>query len=89
MDGVVQPKTKGKKGDGDEEETELIHNSSDEEIEDDGDFQSVATTPPMKPVVTDRSVINMTLDLVRPGFGQFKSGLTWALRGFKPVIDGF
>lgn len=59
MDGVVQPKTKGKKGDGDEEETELIHNSSDEEIEDDGDFQSVATTPPMKPVVTDRNYFHL------------------------------
>lgn len=56
IDGVIKPNAKGKKGgDGDEEETELIHNSSDEEIEDDGDLNSVATTPPMKPVVTDRS----------------------------------
>uniref|UniRef100_A0A3Q2WTE5 Otoferlin n=1 Tax=Haplochromis burtoni TaxID=8153 RepID=A0A3Q2WTE5_HAPBU len=52
-DGVVKPKTKGKKGDGDEEETELINNSSEEEMDDDGDLQSVATTPPMKPVITD------------------------------------
>lgn len=58
MDGVVTPKTKGKKGDGDEEETELIHNSSDEEMDDDGDLSSVATTPPMKPVITDRSYIH-------------------------------
>lgn len=56
IDGVVQPKIKGKKGgSGDEDETELIHNSSEEEMEDDGDLASVATTPPMKPVVTDRS----------------------------------
>ena len=57
MDGIVQTKTKGKKGggNGDEEETELIHNSSDEEVEDDGDLTSVAITPPMKPVITDRS----------------------------------
>lgn len=57
IDGVIKPNAQGKKGrgDGDEEETELIHNSSEEEIEDDGDLTSVATTPPMKPVVTDRS----------------------------------
>jgi len=57
IDGAVQPKTKGKKGggDGDEEETELIHNSSEEEMDDDGDLSSVASTPPMKPVITDRS----------------------------------
>lgn len=55
IDGVVKPKSKGKKGDGDEEETELIHNSSEEEMDDDGDLTSVATTPPMKPVITDRS----------------------------------
>lgn len=57
LDGVAKHKTTGKKGggDGDQEETELIHNSSEEEMEDDEDLTSVATTPPMKPVVTDRS----------------------------------
>lgn len=57
MDGAARPKTKGKKGGGDggEEETELIHNSSEEETDEDGDLTSVATTPPMKPVITDRS----------------------------------
>lgn len=57
IDGVVMPKAKGKKegGDGDEEETELIQNSSEDEMEDDGGLNSVATTPPMKPVITDRS----------------------------------
>uniref|UniRef100_A0A7N6BS07 Otoferlin n=1 Tax=Anabas testudineus TaxID=64144 RepID=A0A7N6BS07_ANATE len=60
IDGVIKPNAKGKKGgDGDEEETELIHNSSDEEIEDDGDLNSVATTPPMKPVVTDRNYFHL------------------------------
>uniref|UniRef100_A0AAQ6AIT9 Otoferlin n=1 Tax=Amphiprion ocellaris TaxID=80972 RepID=A0AAQ6AIT9_AMPOC len=59
IDGVVQPKTKGKKGDGDEEETELIHNDSEEELEDDGDLTSVATTPPMKPVITDRNYFHL------------------------------
>lgn len=47
---------KGKKeaGDEDEEETELIQNSSEDEMDEDGDVTSVATTPPMKPVITDR-----------------------------------
>lgn len=57
IDGAAMPKPKGKKGGGDaeEEETELIQNSSDEEMADDSDLNSVATTPPMKPVITDRS----------------------------------
>lgn len=50
------PTKKGKKeaGDEDEEETELIQNSSEDEMHEDGDVTSVATTPPMKPVITDR-----------------------------------
>ncbi|XP_042356383.1 otoferlin-like [Plectropomus leopardus] len=61
IDGVARPKTKGKKGggDGDEEETELIHNSSEDELDDDGDLTSVATTPPMKPVITDRNYFHL------------------------------
>uniref|UniRef100_A0A4W6EVY7 Otoferlin n=1 Tax=Lates calcarifer TaxID=8187 RepID=A0A4W6EVY7_LATCA len=61
IDGVVKPQTKGKKGggNGDEEETELIHNSSEEEMDDDGDLTSVATTPPMKPVITDRNYFHL------------------------------
>lgn len=57
IDGVGRPKSRGKKGggDSDEEETDLIHNSSEEEMDDDGTLTSVATTPPMKPVITDRS----------------------------------
>lgn len=57
IDGAAMPKTKGKKGggEGEEEETELIQNSSDEEMDDESDLNSVATTPPMKPVITDRS----------------------------------
>ncbi|CAB1335532.1 unnamed protein product [Coregonus sp. 'balchen'] len=51
----------GKKsgGDGDEEETELIHGSSDEEEEDENDLVSVSTTPPMKPVITDRNYFHL------------------------------
>lgn len=46
---------KSKKGDGDEE-SELIQASSDEEVDIDGELTSVSTTPPMKPVITDRYV---------------------------------
>lgn len=51
----VKQQKKGK-GRGDDEESELIHNSSDEEAEGDGDLVSVSSTPPLKPVITDRSV---------------------------------
>lgn len=56
IDGLSIPTKKGKKeaGDEDEEETELIQNSSEDEMDEDGDVTSVATTPPMKPVITDR-----------------------------------
>lgn len=55
LDGANQPKLQGKKKAEGEEETELIRDSSEDEMDDDGDLASVATTPPMKPVVTDRS----------------------------------
>ncbi|KAK5623686.1 hypothetical protein CRENBAI_008292 [Crenichthys baileyi] len=60
-DGVIQPKSKGKNGGGEgaEEETELIHNSSDEEMDDDGDLISVSSSPPMKPVITDRQFLSL------------------------------
>ncbi|XP_053191078.1 otoferlin-like [Scomber japonicus] len=58
IDGLAKPQRKGKR-DGDEEETELIHNSSDEEMDDDSDLTSVATTPPMKPVITDRNYFHL------------------------------
>lgn len=58
IDGVSKPvkATKKSRGDDNDEETELIHNSSDEEPEEDGDLVSISLTPPMKPVITDRSV---------------------------------
>ena len=60
IDGVSTPVAGRKKkkdgvGESDEEESELIQNSSDGEAEDDGDLVSVSTSPPMKPVITDRS----------------------------------
>lgn len=61
IDGVSKPASAKKKkeggGESEEEESELIHNSSDEEAEDDGDLMSVPSTPPMKPVITDRSEV--------------------------------
>lgn len=54
VDIPTKPRTKkSKKGEGDEE-SELIQASSDEELDDGGELASVSTTPPMKPVITDR-----------------------------------
>lgn len=58
IDGISKPSSaKGKKkdGEGDEEESELIQNSSDDDADEDGDLMSVSSTPVMKPVITDRS----------------------------------
>lgn len=58
IDGLSKPSSaKGKKknGEGDEEESELIQNSSDDDADEDGDLMSVSSTPVMKPVITDRS----------------------------------
>ncbi|XP_062864131.1 otoferlin isoform X2 [Trichomycterus rosablanca] len=59
VDIPTKPKTKkSKKGEGDEE-SELIQGSSDEEVETDGQLSSVSTTPPMKPVITDRNYFHL------------------------------
>ncbi|MBN3273822.1 OTOF protein, partial [Polyodon spathula] len=62
IDGVNKPTIHRKKkdgGDGDEDESELLQNSSEDEAEDDGDLVSVSTTPPMKPVITDRNYFHL------------------------------
>ncbi|XP_073788754.1 otoferlin isoform X38 [Danio rerio] len=63
IDGVSKPALAKKKkeggGESEEEESELIHNSSEEEAEDDGDLTSVPSTPPMKPVITDRNYFHL------------------------------
>ncbi|XP_061750148.1 otoferlin-like [Nerophis ophidion] len=59
LDGSIQHKSQCKKKADGEDETELIHDSSDEEMDDDGDLTSVATTPPMKPVITDRNYFHL------------------------------
>ncbi|XP_028826393.1 otoferlin-like isoform X1 [Denticeps clupeoides] len=61
-DGVTQPKNSRRKkrgGESNEDESELIQGSSDEEIDVDGDHVSVATTPPLKPVITDRNYFHL------------------------------
>lgn len=43
-------------GDGDEEESELLQNSSEDEGDEDGELVSVSSSQPVKPLVTDRYV---------------------------------
>ncbi|XP_036397952.1 otoferlin-like [Megalops cyprinoides] len=62
IDGVTKPKMARRKkegGESDEEESELIQACSDDETEDDRDFVSVSSTPPMKPVITDRNYFHL------------------------------
>ncbi|XP_064190456.1 otoferlin-like [Anguilla rostrata] len=68
IDGVTKPKTgrKKKDGGGSDEESDLIQGSSDEETEDDRDLVSVATTPPMKPVITDRNYFHLPYFETKP-----------------------
>ncbi|KAH0622939.1 hypothetical protein JD844_025874 [Phrynosoma platyrhinos] len=56
IDGMCRPTIRKKKegADGNEEESELLQNESEEEGGDDGEFVSVSTTPPMRPLITDR-----------------------------------
>ncbi|XP_075939992.1 otoferlin [Anarhichas minor] len=62
IDGVSKPlstKKKKKDGESEEEESELIQNSSEDEADEDGDLVSVSSTPPMKPVITDRNYFHL------------------------------
>ncbi|XP_068580675.1 otoferlin isoform X14 [Cebidichthys violaceus] len=62
IDGVSKPsstKKKKKDGENEEEESELIQNSSEDEADEDGDLVSVSSTPPMKPVITDRNYFHL------------------------------
>ncbi|KAF3849941.1 hypothetical protein F7725_019660 [Dissostichus mawsoni] len=42
-----------------EEENELIQNSSEDEADEDADLVSVSSTPPMRPVITDRNYFHL------------------------------
>uniref|UniRef100_A0A6Q2YPV7 C2 domain-containing protein n=1 Tax=Esox lucius TaxID=8010 RepID=A0A6Q2YPV7_ESOLU len=47
-------------GESDEDDSELIQqNSSEDEADDDADLVSVSSTPPMKPVITDRNYFHL------------------------------
>ncbi|KAJ8009618.1 hypothetical protein DPEC_G00090770 [Dallia pectoralis] len=65
IDGVSKTSTAKKKrkeggGEGDEDESELIQqNSSEDEMDDDDDLVYVSSTPPMKPVITDRNYFHL------------------------------
>ncbi|KAM9704297.1 otoferlin isoform 11-T12 [Menidia menidia] len=62
IDGVSKTssaKKKRKDGESEEEENELIQNSSEDEAEEDGELVSVSSTPPMKPVITDRNYFHL------------------------------
>ncbi|XP_040204324.1 otoferlin isoform X7 [Rana temporaria] len=61
VDGTTRPNLRKKKegSDGGEEETELLQNSSEDEAEDDGEMQSVSSSPSMKPSITDRNYFHL------------------------------
>ncbi|TRY81428.1 hypothetical protein DNTS_008147 [Danionella cerebrum] len=59
LDTPTKPKSGKKTGDSNDEESQLIHGSSDEDVDDSGDLSSVSTTPPMKPVITDRNYFHL------------------------------
>ncbi|XP_032398464.1 otoferlin isoform X12 [Etheostoma spectabile] len=62
IDGVsksLTAKKKKKDGENEEEESDLIQNSSEDEADEDGDLVSVSSTPPMKPVITDRNYFHL------------------------------
>ncbi|XP_054617207.1 otoferlin isoform X8 [Dunckerocampus dactyliophorus] len=62
IDGTSKPsssKKKNKDGESDEEESELIQNSSDEEADEERDLVSISSTPLMRPVITDRNYFHL------------------------------
>ncbi|XP_028687701.2 otoferlin isoform X4 [Macaca mulatta] len=60
VDGLSRPqRPQPRKEPGDEEEVDLIQNSSDDEASNGGDLASVSSTPPMRPLVTDRNYFHL------------------------------
>ncbi|KAM9017181.1 otoferlin isoform 17-T17 [Ara ararauna] len=61
IDGMSKPILWRKKegGDGNEEESELLQNSSEDEGDEDGEMVSVSSSQPMKPLVTDRNYFHL------------------------------
>ncbi|KAM4866873.1 otoferlin isoform 4-T4 [Thomomys bottae] len=60
VDGLSRPqRPRPRKEPGDEEEVDLIQNSSDDEGDDSGDLASVSSTSPMRPQITDRNYFHL------------------------------
>ncbi|XP_035946137.1 otoferlin isoform X3 [Halichoerus grypus] len=60
VDGLSRPqRPRPRKEPGDEEEVDLIQNSSDDEADEGGDLASVSSTPPMRPQITDRNYFHL------------------------------
>nr|XP_045739676.1 otoferlin isoform X2 [Mirounga angustirostris] len=60
VDGLFRPqRPRPRKEPGDEEEVDLIQNSSDDEADEGGDLASVSSTPPMRPQITDRNYFHL------------------------------
>uniref|UniRef100_A0A663MES3 Otoferlin n=1 Tax=Athene cunicularia TaxID=194338 RepID=A0A663MES3_ATHCN len=61
IDGMTKPVLRRKKegGDGVEEESELLQNSSEDEGDEDGELVSVSSSQPVKPLVTDRNYFHL------------------------------
>ncbi|XP_004377647.1 otoferlin isoform X4 [Trichechus manatus latirostris] len=60
VDGLSRPqRRRPRKEPGDEEEVDLIQNSSDDEGNEGGDLASVSSTPPMRPQITDRNYFHL------------------------------
>nr|XP_045004703.1 otoferlin [Jaculus jaculus] len=60
VDGLSRPqRPQPRKDPGDEEEVDLIQNSSDDEGDEGGDLASVSSTPPMRPQITDRNYFHL------------------------------
>ncbi|KAM6221259.1 otoferlin isoform 2-T2 [Rhynchocyon petersi] len=60
VDGLSRPqRPQPRKEPGNEEEVDLIQNSSDDEGDEGGDLASVSSTPPMRPQITDRNYFHL------------------------------
>ncbi|XP_074919664.1 otoferlin isoform X4 [Chelonoidis abingdonii] len=61
IDGTTKPSLKKKKegGDGEQEDSELLQHSSEDEADDNGELVSVSSTQPMKPLITDRNYFHL------------------------------
>lgn len=67
VDGMSRPqRPRPRKEPGDEEEVDLIQNSSDDEGDEGGDLASVSSTPPVRPQITDRWVLPLASSDLSP-----------------------